>query len=114
MEANYIIAAITLGLVGSFHCVGMCGPIALAIPLNNESWFTKITGSALYNLGRAVTYAVMGAVFGLVSEGFVMAGFQKWVSILMGSIMVLSVLFPSLYKNRFDFDKKSLFFCRQS
>ncbi len=110
MEANFIVAAVTLGLVGSFHCVGMCGPIALAIPLNNESWFTKITGSVLYNLGRAVTYAIMGAIFGLVSEGFVMAGFQKWVSILMGSIMVLSVLFPSLYKNRFDFDKKAFSF----
>lgn len=107
MEANFIVAAITLGLVGSFHCVGMCGPIALAIPLNSQTWLTKTTGAILYNLGRAITYAIMGAIFGLVSEGFVMAGFQKWVSVLMGAIMVLSVLFPSLYKNRFDFDKKA-------
>jgi uncharacterized protein len=110
MEANFVVAAITLGLIGSFHCVGMCGPIALAIPLNNQSWLTKTTGAILYNLGRAITYAVMGTLFGLVSKGFVMAGFQKWVSILMGAIMVVSVLFPSLYKNRFDFDKKAFSF----
>ena len=107
MESNFIIAAITLCLLGSFHCVGMCGPIALAIPLNNQSWLTKTMGAALYNIGRAFTYTIMGALFGLVSEGFAMAGFQKWVSILMGAIMVLSVIFPSLYKNRFDFDKKA-------
>ena len=110
MEANFIVAALTLGLIGSFHCVGMCGPIALAIPLNNQSWFTKTMGASLYNIGRAITYAIMGAIFGLVSKGFAIAGFQKWISILMGAIMVLSVLFPSLYKNRFDFDKKAFSF----
>ena len=107
MEINIFVAAITLGLLGSFHCVGMCGPIALAIPLNNQSWLTKTTGAAFYNIGRAITYAFMGAILGFVSEGFAMAGFQKWVSIVMGVIMVISVLFPSLYKNRFDFDKKA-------
>ncbi len=110
MEINLIIAALSLGLAGSFHCVGMCGPIALAIPLNNSNWITRISGSLLYNLGRAFTYLVMGAVFGLLSTGFVMAGFQKWVSIIMGSIMVLSVLFPSLYKNRFNFEKSTFSF----
>lgn len=110
MGPNFIVTALTLGLIGSFHCAGMCGPIALAIPLNNNNWLTKATGSVLYNIGRAVTYAIMGALFGLISSGFAMAGFQKWVSILMGTIMVLSVLFPSLYKNRFDFEKSAFSF----
>jgi len=110
MEINLIIAALSLGLAGSFHCAGMCGPIALAIPLNNTSWASRISGSIVYNLGRAFTYLVMGALFGLISSGFVMVGFQKWVSIIMGIIMVLSVLFPSLYKNRFDFEKSTFSF----
>jgi sulfite exporter TauE/SafE len=110
MELNLIIAALSLGLAGSFHCAGMCGPIALAIPLNNSSWTSRAKGSSVYNFGRAITYLIMGALFGLISTGFVMAGFQKWVSIIMGSIMVLSVIFPSLYKNRFDFERSTFSF----
>jgi len=98
------ISALTLGLLGSFHCVGMCGPIALAIPLKTDSWLARIFGGVLYNLGRAITYAVMGAVFGLLGRGLVMSGFQQWVSIIMGAIMILSVITPSIYKNRFNAD----------
>ena len=102
MSVEVLLSALMLGLIGSFHCAGMCGPIALAIPLNNKNWFSKINGSLIYNIGRAITYAAMGAVFGLFGKGLVMAGFQKWVSIIMGLIMVTSVLFPSLYKNNID------------
>lgn len=101
----YIVSAIVLGLMGSFHCVGMCGPIALALPLNNANWFTRIVGSLLYNVGRAITYAMMGAVFGVLGEGLQLGGFQRWVSIIMGAIMVLAVLFPALFKNTSRFDK---------
>jgi sulfite exporter TauE/SafE len=110
MDFGIIVSAITLGLIGSFHCAGMCGPIALAIPLNNNSWYSKLTGSLIYNIGRAVTYALMGFVFGMLGKGLVLAGFQKWVSIIMGIVMLLSVLFPSLYKNRFDFNGKAFSF----
>lgn len=95
----YIISAIVLGLMGSFHCVGMCGPIALALPLNNTNWFTRIFGSLLYNVGRAITYALMGAVFGIVGEGLQLGGFQRWISIIMGSVMVLAVVFPALFRS---------------
>ncbi len=99
------LSALTLGLLGSFHCVGMCGPIALAIPLKTDSWLQRVLGGIIYNLGRAVTYAIMGAVFGLLGQGLVMSGFQQWVSIIMGAVMILSVIAPSLYKNRFDTEK---------
>lgn len=91
--------------MGSFHCVGMCGPIALAIPLKTTSWLARITGGVIYNLGRALTYAVMGAFFGLLGRGLVMSGFQQWVSVIMGVIMILSVITPSIYKNRFNAEK---------
>ena len=110
MDFGVIGSALMLGLIGSFHCAGMCGPIALAIPLNNNSWYSKTLGSLIYNIGRAITYAIMGFVFGLLGKGLVLAGFQKWVSIIMGIIMVLSVLFPSLYKNRFDLNGKAFSF----
>ncbi|WP_372752666.1 sulfite exporter TauE/SafE family protein [Labilibaculum sp.] len=99
------LSALTLGLLGSFHCVGMCGPIALAIPLKTNSWLTRITGGLIYNIGRALTYAAMGAVFGLLGRGLVMSGFQQWVSVIMGAVMILSVITPSIYKNRFNAEK---------
>lgn len=99
------LSALTLGLLGSFHCVGMCGPIALAIPLKTSSWLARISGGILYNLARAITYAIMGAFFGLLGRGLVMSGFQQWVSVVMGCIMILSVITPSLYKNRFNAEK---------
>lgn len=95
----YITAALILGLIGSFHCIGMCGPIAVALPISNKSWALKLTGTLLYNFGRAITYGAMGAVFGVLGEGIQLGGFQSWVSIAMGAIMIISVLFPVLFRN---------------
>jgi uncharacterized protein len=88
------LAPILLGLVGSLHCAGMCGPVALALPLNNQSWFARISGGLLYNSGRIVTYAALGAVFGLAGMGFALGGAQQWVSIIIGSFMILAVMIP--------------------
>jgi len=92
------LSALTIGLLGSFHCIGMCGPIAIALPLKNENWFTRIFGGLLYNTGRTITYALLGAIFGLAGMGFRLGGLQQWVSIIMGILMILSVLFPVLFK----------------
>jgi hypothetical protein len=101
----FLIEALILGLMGSFHCVGMCGPIAIALPLNNTSWFTRIFGSLTYNTGRTLAYTFMGAVFGLVGMGLKMSGLQQWVSIIMGIIMILSVLLPALFQKTRFYDK---------
>lgn len=100
-----LISALLLGLMGSFHCAGMCGPIAIALPLHGNRLPQKIYGGALYNLGRTVTYGVMGAVFGLLGQGVRMMGFQQKVSIIMGAIMIISVFFPSLFKNQYSNEK---------
>ncbi len=92
----FLIPALVLGLVGSLHCVGMCGPIALALPLKGDTLWQKTYGGLLYNIGRAVTYGIMGALFGILGQGLEMVGFQRWVSIVMGVLMIVSVLFPSL------------------
>ncbi len=99
-----LITALTLGLIGSFHCVGMCGPIAVALPLPQKSWAYKLAGVFLYNIGRVITYGILGALFGLLGQGIQLAGFQKVVSILMGSIMIMSVLFPYIFRNRVNID----------
>jgi sulfite exporter TauE/SafE len=74
----------------------MCGPIALALPLNNQSWFSRISGGLLYNAGRTVTYAVLGAIFGLAGLGLALGGMQQWVSIVLGSVIILFVIIPRL------------------
>ncbi len=96
----YYITALMIGLVGSLHCIGMCGPIAVALPLGNKGWGYKVFGGITYNIGRILSYAVLGAVFGLVGQGIEMAGLQKWASILIGTVMIISVLAPALFKGK--------------
>ncbi len=87
------------GLLGSLHCAGMCGPIALSLPLRGNTPIEKVGGGVLYNLGRTATYAVMGAIFGAIGQGFQLIGFQQWISIAMGVLMILSVLLPSMFSS---------------
>jgi sulfite exporter TauE/SafE len=88
-----IIAAILLGIFGSFHCVGMCGPIALALPLDRSSVFSKIAGGFTYNIGRILTYTVLGILLGTLGKGFVIAGFQQTLSIAVGVSILVMLLF---------------------
>jgi len=96
----YVYTALTIGLVGSLHCIGMCGPIAVALPLGKKGWGYRVFGGVTYNVGRIISYALLGAVFGLLGQGIEMAGLQKWASILIGAVMVLSVVFPALFKGK--------------
>lgn len=96
---------LTIGLVGSLHCIGMCGPIAIALPLGKRSLFDRSLGGLTYNIGRTITYGVLGGIFGLLGKGLEMAGFQQWASIIMGSIMILSVVFPFLFRGKLNIDR---------
>lgn len=90
-------AAFLLGFLGSFHCIGMCGPIALALPLPADSWVAKVQGSLLYNIGRALTYSVLGLLFGLLGKGFSLFGWQQIISIAVGLLLIGSVVLPARY-----------------
>ncbi len=103
---EFLIAAFTLGFLGSFHCIGMCGPIALALPLSSSSKWARVLGALLYNLGRSFTYAVFGIVFGLLGKSFVIAGFQQSISIFLGVLILIIVLFPERSMSRFQFSGK--------
>ncbi len=98
------LAALMTGLIGSLHCLGMCGPIVVALPLSQDSWWKKISGSILYNLGRTLTYGIMGAIFGLLGKGLELAGLQLWASIFIGVAMISSVVLPGFFKNGINFD----------
>ena len=94
------ITPLTIGLIGSFHCIGMCGPIVVALPLKKHNLTAKISGAFLYNTGRVITYSILGILFGLLGRGIHMAGFQQWTSILLGVAMIISVLFPFVFREK--------------
>lgn len=89
---TFLWAALSLGFLGSFHCVGMCGPIALAVPINRSNGINRILGALAYNLGRVFTYGAFGFVFGLLGKGFILAGYQQAMSVVLG-VAILSMLF---------------------
>jgi hypothetical protein len=96
-----ILAAFLIGFVGSLHCIGMCGPIAIALPVPNSGNLSFFTGRILYNLGRVVTYSFLGAVLGLLGNKIALAGAQQAVSIVLGVVIIIAVLLPQKYKNYF-------------
>ncbi len=83
--------AFSLGLMSSLHCVGMCGPIALALPVHQRSQGGKLAGIFLYNVGRAATYAFFGFLLGFVGNALNLAGLQRSLSIGTGVIMLGAV-----------------------
>jgi sulfite exporter TauE/SafE len=94
----YLGPALLLGALSSAHCVGMCGPIALAVPSARSSHLGRMTDALLLNGGRLVTYAVIGALFGVFGRGLHLAGLQQALSISVGVLMVLAVLVPALFR----------------
>lgn len=87
--------ALVLGLAGSLHCIGMCGPIAIALPIGPGSRLNYTAGRMAYNVGRAITYALLGLVCGFVGRTILMAGYQQSLSIALGLLILLAVLLPS-------------------
>lgn len=91
-----LLSAIIFGLLGSFHCIGMCGPIAFMLPIdrrNNTKGFFQIIS---YHLGRLFTYSLIGLLFGFLGKGFYFFGFQQQLSIIVGVLMILLIIFPKI------------------
>jgi uncharacterized protein len=81
-----------LGLMGSAHCAGMCGPLALALPHWGRTRASFVWGRVLYNLGRIITYSLIGGILGTIGRGMNLAGLQQWVSLSLGVIILLGLL----------------------
>jgi len=99
MSWQLYISGLVIGAVGSFHCIGMCGPIAFALPTQLLPPAQKALGILLYNLGRIFTYTTLGLLFGLLGRGVYLGGFQQWFSIVLG-ILILLILIQSLLQKK--------------
>ncbi|PCH49303.1 MAG: hypothetical protein COC22_06865 [Flavobacteriaceae bacterium] len=97
--------AFVLGLAGSFHCIGMCGPIAFVLPVDRSSKTKTFFQTFLYNIGRLISYSLIGLLFGFIGKGLYLAGFQQRLSVLMGVIMIVIIIIPISLFNRYNFSK---------
>ncbi len=99
MTWQLLISGFALGIVSSFHCVGMCGPIAFSLPVYYLPAPKKLVGILLYHLGRIFIYATLGVFFGLVGRQFFLAGSQQVFSIILGCFILLILLQSVLNKH---------------
>ena len=100
-----LLSALILGLLGSFHCIGMCGPIAFMLPVERKNNFKKVVQISIYHFGRLLTYSLIGLVFGLVGKGLYLFGIQQQLSIAIGVIMIIAVVIPYKTFNKYNFSK---------
>ncbi|MEN9349384.1 MAG: hypothetical protein RL372_362 [Bacteroidota bacterium] len=82
--------AFVLGLSSSFHCVGMCGPLLLAVPTRasiNYQWLEIL----IYHTARIFTYALLGVLVGFVGWRLQVANLQQFFSLTIGIILLIYV-----------------------
>jgi sulfite exporter TauE/SafE len=90
-----------LGFLGSFgHCFGMCGPLTVAFSLSkqqkNPTWPQQLKFHTLLNLGRILSYALVGAGIGSLGSVLVQGGqlagigsnLRHWIAIITGIMLI--------------------------
>src|SRR5215217_668271 len=108
--AEIISVAFVMGAVSSLHCLGMCGPIAMALPMGQRSTAGRLYGGLLYNLGRVLTYTWLGIVMGLAGGFLITPKVQSSVSVIFGAAILLYLLLPSGVKKSFSNHSSNRFF----
>lgn len=87
-----------MGLLGSIHCVGMCGPLVMALPIAQKTVFQKWISLLFYHIGKIASYVMLGIVFGLLGSQFPIHMLQQNLSIVIGVIMLLYVIYVFILK----------------
>jgi len=90
-----IVSGFLVGIMGSVHCAGMCGPIALALPAGGKAGWPLLAGRLTYNGGRIVTYALLGLLVGAIGRGIALLGYQQALSIVLGAFLIITSLAPA-------------------
>lgn len=79
-----------LGVVGSLHCMQMCGPLVVAYGVASRG---RIAAHACYNAGRITTYALLGALAGAAGGGIeLLAGWRQTAAVTAGVLMIAAGL----------------------
>lgn len=101
MDWQIFLSGLSIGLISSFHCIGMCGPIAFSLPLSYLKPHQKMIGVLLYNSGRIFMYALLGLLFGFIGRIIFLQGFARWFSVLLGTIILFVVIYSEFHKTYF-------------
>lgn len=109
----WMLTGFAIGFAGSLHCIGMCGPIALSLPLQHHAVTKKIILMLLYNFGRVIAYALTGFLLGVLGNQIVLAKYQQVVSIVLGSMMLLILIAKKRIASTPEPIKKFHFFIQQ-
>lgn len=83
-----LILAFFIGLLGSIHCVGMCGPLMFSIPNSTGSSLGRVTNLLLYQFGRLLTYGLLGLFLGAIGAGSHLQGWQQYLSVFTGIFLI--------------------------
>src|SRR5947208_2079410 len=104
---SMLITAFIMGAIGTVHCVGMCGPLALSLPVVSKNDFARFISALLYNMGRVFTYSILGAIVGFAGLGFAFFGYQQLLSVVLGAGLLVFIFLPKI---RFENPKRTLQF----
>ena len=97
--------AFIFGLISSLHCVGMCGPIAMMLPVDRNNEVKRVLQILTYHFGKLMAYGSLGLLFGILGKGFFLAGMQQQLSIIVGVIMILIAVIPEKQFAKYNFSK---------
>lgn len=100
-----LLSAVIIGLMGSFHCVGMCGPIAFMLPVDHRNPTKKLIQVFLYHVGRLSSYGILGLIFGFLGKGLYVFGLQQKLSIIIGVLMITIILIPHKTFSQYNLSK---------
>lgn len=97
-----VINGLIFGLISTLHCVGMCGPLALAVPskVKTNKWLFAI----LYQMGRISVYILLGMLAFTIGFSFSLFKVQQYMTIVFGALLVVYALL-----SYFKFHQKSKF-----
>jgi uncharacterized protein len=73
--------AIILGFAGSFHCLGMCSPLAMAVTNRSQA---ILLNKIFYNFGRVLTYSLLGGLIASIGLMAPMIKYQNLLSVFLG------------------------------
>ncbi len=102
-----IVTGMVFGFAGSLHCIGMCGPIVLALPGGAQTLLQFTISRFVYHFGRVLTYAIIGIVAGMLGGRLLLPVFQQNLSIVAGAVIILSLIVRK-FRGRFTVNTPGL------
>ena len=81
-----------LGLVTSFHCVSMCGPLILTYAVSGSAegpWYRRLIPHVAYHGARFLSYAFIGLLLGAIGTLFNFDVIRPWALFIAGGLMIV-------------------------